>query len=543
MSTPIKRPKSSLLNSTAMPVLGLLALAAAPSAHAISLYDGSQYGNNLEVNLATTFSYTGIARTQSPSARLTGLNSLNGDDGDLNFAHGVVSNLFEVLPILDIRDGDFGFHFSGDAYLNPSYLGTNQNHSPATENPISIGKTDDFTSATRNVEGENAQVLDAFAYGAVHFGNDQAFILKVGRQTLLWGQSLFLSNNGIAAGMTAFDVITADNDPTAQTQQLILPTGQIVATYQPNEILTLQGYYQFEWEPDELEGVGSYFSTTDILDKGGQRLLFAPYYGVGRTKDIRPPINNGQFGASVQLTLGNYDVGFYGLRYDSKSPTVYLASPYAQSYSVVYPRDIYIEGAALSTTVGAANIAGEISSRQHMNLTTGANFSATGNANSSPAYPVGDTIAGQVSAIYVSSGIPLDPGGVTVDGEIGFNHVVKVTANGLAISSPLTGSLKRSSTAVNMEAVATPTYYNPIPNLTLGFPIGLSYNLYGRSEVDPTENHGTGSISFGVTATYETVWIASATFDDHLGAPNPLLSGEPSVADRNYVLVNLQRSF
>jgi len=246
MSTAIKKSKSTLLTSTSAAAIllgGVAVLGAPPAAHAVSLYDGSQYGNSLEINLATTFSYTGIARTGSPSARLTG--NLNGNDGDLNFAHGLVSNLFEVLPILDIRDGDFGAHFSGDAYLNPDYLMGNENHSPGTNNPISIGKDSDFTSATRNVEGENAQVLDAFAYGAVHFGNDQAFILKVGRQTLLWGQSLFLANNGIAAGMAPFDVITSDNNPTAQTQQLILPTGQVVATYQPNELLTLQGYYQF----------------------------------------------------------------------------------------------------------------------------------------------------------------------------------------------------------------------------------------------------------------------------------------------------------
>ncbi len=553
--------KAGLLNSTSSDAmirpsrisrplsnaLGLLAgigMAIAPdAARAFSLYDGSQYGNNVEVHLDTTFSYTGIVRTQNPSVRLTGVSNLNGNDGDLNFAHGMVSNLFEVTPVLDIRDGDFGAHFSGDAYLNPNYLMGNQNNSPSTNNSISIAKNTDFTSATRNVEGENAELLDAFVYGAKHFGNDQVIILKVGRQTLLWGQSLFLSNNGIAGGMTAFDVVTADNNPTAQTQQLILPAGQVVATYQPNQVVTLQGYYQFEWQPDKLEAVGSYFSTTDILDKGGQRLLFAPDFGVRRTKDVRPPINNGQFGASLQLTLGNYDLGFYGLRYDSKSPTVYLASPYAQSYSVVYPRDIYIEGVALSTTVGATNIAGELSSRQHMNLATGANFSATGNVNSAPAFPVGDTIAGQVSAIYVSPGIPLDPGGVTVDGEIGFNHVVKVTANDAAITSPATGGLRRSSTAADMEVVASPTYYNPIPNMTLSFPIGLTYNLYGRSEVDPTENHGTGSISVGVSVVYKTVWIASVTFDDHLGAANPLLSGEPSVADRNYVLLNLQRSF
>jgi hypothetical protein len=536
--------KGRMITAAVAGMAGALLAALPQGASAMNLYDGLSVGNNLEINLDTTIAYTGIVRTNNPSARLIGPANINGDDGDRNFAHGLVSNEFEVTPILDIRDGDFGAHFSGDAYINTSYLGTNQNSSPYTNNPISIAKNNDFTSATRNVEGLNAQVLDAFVYGTKHFGadDDQAATLKVGRQTLLWGQSLFLSNNGIAGGMAPFDVITADNNPNAETQQLILPVGQVVATYQPNQTLTLQGYYQFEWEPDLLEGAGSYFNSADILDKGGQRLLFAPGYGIPRDKNITPPINNGQFGASVQLTLGNYDIGFYGLRYDSKAPTVYLAQNFS-SYRLVYPRDIWIEGTSLSTTVGPANVAGEISFRQHAPLVTGANPTATNNANSNPAYPVGDTWAGQVSAIYVSPGIPLDPGGVTFTGEIGFNHLLKVTANPGALNGPLNGALSRSSTAADMEVVATPNYYSVLPNLNLGFPIGLTYNLYGRSAIDATENHGTGSFNAGITATYKVTWIASLTFVDHIGAANPLLAGESSIADRNYLMLNLQHSF
>ena len=543
----VKKLKAEYLTSTAQFRAAYLLAGAAgllgsipTAAYAFNVYDGSMSGNNLEINLDTTVSYTGIVRTNNPSKRLTGADNINGSEGDIDFAHGLVSNEFEVLPILDITDGAYGAHFSGEAYVNTSYLGTNQNDQPDTLNPISVAKNDDFTSATRNVEGLNARVLDAFVYGTQHFGADdsQAVTLKVGRQTLLWGQSLFLANNGIAAGMAPFDVITSDNNPNAQTQQKIEPVGQVVLTYQ-HSILTLQGYYQFEWQHDYLEGVGAYFSSTDILDKGGQRLLFFPGFGALRSKDLSPENNNGQFGASAQLALGNYDVGFYGLRYDSKSPTVYLNEG-TLTYNLVYPRDIWIEGASVSTTVGPANVAGEISSRQHMNLVDALGFitpETPANANANPLYPVGDTLAGQVSAIYVSPGIPLDPGGVTVDGEVGFNHVLKVTANQALISAG------RSATAANMEVVATPNYYDVLPNLTLGFPVGLTYNFYGRSMVDSTENHGTGSINFGVTATYKVTWIASFTFNDYLGAPNPGLAGESAIADRNYVLLNLQHSF
>lgn len=567
MSKNRPKQKTALLNSTSVRfgavsgkitaslVAGALtgfAVALAPDvAQAFNLYNGAMSGNNLEINLDTTISYTNIFRTNNPSSRLTGLDNANGSEGDIDFSHGLVSNEFEILPILDIKDGQYGAHFSGEAYVNTVYLGTNQNDQPDTLNPISVGKNNDFTSATRNVEGLNARVLDAFVYGSHHFGDEgqQTFTLKVGRQTLLWGQSLFLANNGIAAGMAPFDVITSDNNPNSQTQQKIEPVGQVVATYQPNEVLTLQGYYQFEWAHDYFEGVGGYFNSSDILDKGGQRLIFypggsfgpgSPIVGALRTKDLSPENNNGQFGASAQLTLGNYDIGFFGLRYDSKAPVVYL-NPVAFTYKLVYPRDIYIEGTSVSTTLGPANVAGELSFRQHMNLTGGLGVSLPnnpGNANSDPLYPVGDTMAAQVSAIYLSAGIPLDPGGVTADGEVGFNHVLKVTANQGSIDAG------RSATAADMQFVLTPNYYDVIlPSLQLGFPVGVGYNFYGRSMIDSTENHGTGFVNFGVTATYRVTWVASLTFNDYIGAANPTLAGESSVADRNYVMFNVQHSF
>jgi len=530
------------------------------AAQATSLYDGSAVGNGLEITLDTTLSYTGIVRTNNPSARLTAssggpadIGNANGSEGDINFAHGLVSDEFEITPVLDIKDGNYGAHFSGDAYLNTSYLGTNQNNQPGTLNPISVAKNTDFTSATRNVEGLNAQVLDAFAYGTQYFGADQSqsITLKAGRQTLLWGQSLFLSNNGIAAGMAPFDIQTADNNPDAQTQQIILPTGQVVLTYQPNSVLTLQGYYQFEWEHDYLEGVGAYFSSADLLDKGGESLILAQIPGFGyiralRTKDLSPPVNNGEFGASAQLSLGNYDLGFFGIRYDSKSPTVYINES-TFTYNLVYPRDIWIEATSLSTTVGAVNVAGEVSFRQHMPLVDALGIQLpnnTGNANSDPLYPVGDTWAGQVSALYLSPAIPFDPGGVQVQGEVGFNHLLKVTRNAQGFG-PGESQLSqgRTSTAADMQGEIEPTYYDFYPNLEVQFPIGLAYNVLGRSAIDPTENHGTGSVNFGVTATYKVRWIASLTFNDEIGAANPNLSGEPSVADRNYVLFNLQHTF
>jgi hypothetical protein len=522
-------------------VAGAALLASSAPARAFNLYQGNYAGNDLAINLDTTLEYSNTFRVNSPSKVF--LNALNSDDGDRDFQHGLVDNTIDALPVFDLKWGDYGVHVSGEAYLDTVYLQKNQNNSALSFNPISTNSNRDFTSATRNINGENATLLDAFAYGSQYFGADQGqeVTFKLGRQTLIWGQSLFFAGNGIAAGQAPLDIIKAESLPNAEAQQIFLPVGQAVLTYQPNPVVTIQGYYQFEWEHDTFQGVGAYFSSSDVLDKGGQRLLYAPEFGATRIKDIDPPHQNGQFGLSAQFTLGNYDLGLYGLRFDAKAPELYLAnfSPAIGaplSYYLVYPRDIQIFGGALSTTVGDVNVAGEISGRRNMPLDSGAAFVPTypGPANGGALYAKGSTGAAQASFIYVSPGIPGDPGGVTLDGEVAFNHVFSVDS-GRAELTP-----GRQATAGGAEIVATPAYFEVFPNTELELPIGLTYDFLGRSEVDQTMNHGTGSFSLGVTAVYRTTWTAGVTYHDYFGKADTTLN---PLADRGYVSFNVEHTF
>jgi hypothetical protein len=550
------RPLGALVLLTAA---ALMTAALPRNAAAETLYNGSSDGNDLEINLDTTVEYSAFYRVNDPSAILTSGSYAgagpNFGDGDSNFRHGLVSNEFEAVPVFDLKYGNFGAHVSGQFYLNTVYLQQNQNNAPAALNAWTPARTTDFTSATRNVNGENALLLDAFAYGSRNFGADgnQTLTVKLGRQTLLWGQSLFFTNNGIAAGQAPINILTADSTPNVQAQQVFLPVGQAVVTYQPNQILTLQAYYQFEWEHDLFEGAGAYFSNADFQDKGGQRIIFGhvpfgPDVYLYRIKGNTPPIQNGQFGASVQATLGNYDVGVYALRYDAKAPEVefnLVPRPTggpginAGSYWLVYPRDIQIYGASVSTTIGAVNVAGEVSGRRNMPLVgLGINYSPSypGGANNNTAYATGSTMAAQVSAIYVSPGLPLDPGGVTMVGEFAMNHVLAYDKANKAALTP-----GRDSSAGAFQFVITPTYFlNILQNLELQFPIGMEYGLFGRSQIDQNMNHGTGSVNVGITATYLTTWTAGLTYNDYLGAPNPAFN---DLADRGYVSFNIEHTF
>jgi hypothetical protein len=549
--------RGKLLATVARPAAGLhlaaagaLLLGAPHAANALSLYDGSQYGNNLEINLTTTVSYTGDLRVNNPSAILK-----SSEDGDANFQHGIVGNLFEAVPVLDIRDGDYGAHFSGQLYLNTPYLGTNQNDLSPFSSAIFTAKQTDFTSATRNVDGENAQLLDAFVFAQHTFADDQTLQLKVGRSVLFWGQSLFFSGDAISGGQAPTNIVSAQNLVNPEAQQIFMPVGQAIVTYQPRPGTTIQGYYQFEWEHDYFQGEGAFFNGSNILDKGASFLTLANtgsnMIGLTRTKDIDPEHQNGQFGISLQQQVSTWDLGVYVLRFDAKTPEVGIAPSASAPTSIpgatrtalsngtfmaVYPRDIWIQGASFSTNVGAANVAGELSFREHQPLVTNGAFIVMPgqNANNNPGYPVGTTWNAQLSTIYTSPGIPLDPGGVTIEGEIILNHLLSVTQNRALLA---TGG---QATAGAFDVEVTPTYNNVLPNLEVTFPTSITYDYLGRSYVDSSLYHGTGTFTTGVTATYKVNWIASLSYQDFLGKPDVVHN---DLADRGFVSLNLQHTF
>lgn len=533
-------------------VVGGAQLLSVVPAKALNLYDGSNAGNNLEINLTTTLSYTGALRVNSPSAVLK-----PAEDGDANFQHGIVGNLLEAVPVLDIRDGDYGAHFSGQFYVNASYLGTNQNDLTPYSSAIYTAKQTDFTSATRNVDGLNAQALDAFVFAQHTFADDQTVQMKLGRSVLFWGQSLFFPTNGISGGQAPINVISAQNLINPQAQQVFMPVGQAILTYQPRPGTTIQGYYQFEWRSDYFQGEGAYFNGNNILDRGAGYLTLANLgsatVGLTRTKDLTPPANNGQFGISLQQQVGAWDLGLYVLRFDAKAPEVGIApnpaaigpipgaTPTALSagtYTVVYPRDIWLQGTSFSTNVGAANVAGELSFREHQPLVSnngGVFIIMPGqNANGNPGYPVGTTWDAQLSAIYVTPAVPLDPGGITIDGEIILNHLISVTQNRQLLA---TGG---QATAGAFDIQVTPTYNNVLPNLQITFPTSLTYDYLGRSVVDSTLYHGNGVFTTGITATYKVSWIASLSYQDYFGKPDV---SHNALADRGFVSLNLQHTF
>lgn len=479
----------------------------------------------------------------------------NADDGDRNFAPGLISNRFDLLSELDLSNGPFGVEVSAAAWYDTAYHGTNSNDSAATFNPFTVPHNR-FTHAVEILHGEDADLLNAFAYGGFDL-DDVPVSFRVGRHTLLWGESLFFANNGIAAGQAPIDAIKAASEPEAEAKELFLPVGQVSATIQPRSWLSLSLYDQFEWRRTRLPGSGSYFSDADFLDAGGERLIVAPNKFLYRTPDVVPPAS-GQYGAAMHVTLDDVDYGFYALRFNAKEPEIFIfttppAGDNVGDYWLVFPAGIQAYGASFSTYVSDSTLAGEISVRRNMPLVSqslfslpGGNGGGYGGATFAPApgvhelvnkistvtsYATGDTLQGQLSSVST-----LSPGALwdsaDFSAELAANDLLGVTGGVAQLAQG------RNRLAAATRAVLEPRYFQVLPALDISVPIGLGYDLIGRSSDNSSMNYGAGDFELGLTATWRTVWEGSITFTHFFGPADRQPFG-----DRDFVSISIQRTF
>jgi hypothetical protein len=533
----------------------VLALAAPAGAADLGQLDG------FDVQWDTTVRETMGFRTDGANASL--LANINGDDGDRAFAPGLISARTDLFTEVTAARGDLGFDVSAQGWYDPVYQQSNANRSPATFNPAGVPNTQ-FPADVRTLMGENAELLNAYAKDRFAIG-DVPVSLRLGRQTLLWGESLFFANNGIAAGQAPVDEIKALSAPLAEARELYLPVAQAVLRVELQPGLALEAYDQFEWRRDRLPGVTSYFSTTDILDVGGDRLLLPDGAALWRGADTVPH-GIGQFGVALRGSGGDADFGLYALRYDSKAPEPVFDGAAGQ-YHLVFPSGIDVLGASASSYLGDSNVAAEISVRQHMPLVTGMSglsggggggggyasvYSAIRMATNASAllppfpqpavgarydpgqaggYATGTTGHGQASIVS-----QLPPSrwweGATLQGEVAANDLLDVTS-GRADVQP-----GRTHIAASVQVVFTPSYYQVLPGLDLNLPLGFEYTPIGRSSIDASQNAGAGDISIGVSATYRTVWQADLQATRFVGG-----AGAQKLADRSFVTVSVTRSF
>lgn len=523
----LRRTSLKAQGPISMAIAAAIAAGVAPTVQAFEIDTGTE----AQVRWDNTIKYSAARRVTTPSSVL--LANINGDDGNRNFDTGFISNRLDLLSELDVTYKNMGMRVSGAAWYDALYNRSNVNNSPATVNPFSVPVTE-FPDATRKLHGKQAEILDAFVFGNGHIGGMPASV-RAGKHTLLWGESLLLATNGISYAQAPLDLIKAQSVPGTQAKELFMPVGQISGQLRPNTALSLAAYYQYDWRKSRLPAAGSYLSSADILDAGGERLLIPSSPGLLRGADLTAR-DSGQWGVSARYRSTELDTefGVYYLRFNERLPQLYLR-PGAGDYVLAYPEDIRMFGASFSTVVGDSNVAGEIHVRRNMPLASVPLFVPAGTPADNrdrPLYAVGNTVHAQVSVIHVVSSTPWWDSG-TVSAEVGALYRTGITRNAENID-PAT-----ERGAWGLSLIFTPSYFQVLPNLDLSVPLSLSYNVKGKSPVASAfSGDKAGTLSIGVNAEYERTWNANIRYVVYFGgtAVQPL-------SDRDFISLSIQRTF
>lgn len=254
---------------------------------------------------------------RGPGGRETGINS---DNGNLNFDQWDFTDAI-VRATVDVQASwkNYGLFVRPTAYYNQVYANNNLR----------------FRDLSHDGQGQldyAVDVLDAFVYANYDIGGHYTSI-RVGKQVLNWGESLF-----IQGGINQFQAldVTAIRTPGSELKDALTPMPMVYVSFAATDLLTLEAFWQFDYTNTEVDPAGSFFSTNDIVGKGSlPALLNASIDNPDLFQSAAVPIalqrsaNRGesdfnQFGAAAHYyaeDLGTgTDFGLYFVRYSSRMP-------------------------------------------------------------------------------------------------------------------------------------------------------------------------------------------------------------------------------
>ena len=385
-------------------ILALFGCGAAFSASALN-YDYEGIGFTLDTRLSTSV----VVRASNPSPLIVGIAnggkaySVNADDGDLNYKKGDVTQFTNsITSDLTVTWKNFGLFARGNYLYDPTLADKNffdpADFGPGKQYPQSV--REHKNSDVRRHVGYAGKIYDLYAYGNIDLDDTHTLNLKIGRQTINWGESTLILNG--LNSILAFDANRA-RGPGAELSEIIIPSNNVLASVGLIENLSVEGWYQLRWEHSIADAAGTYFSTNDYVGIGGTAgnidfgragenslagasciglppgVTCVPYGGtVPRSGDRRAP-NDGQFGGALHWfipALHDLDLAFYAANYHSRLPLVSGISASngnvnasTASYFSEFPKNIHLYGVSANTTLpGGFALQGEYSYKPNQPL-------------------------------------------------------------------------------------------------------------------------------------------------------------------------------
>ncbi|SEI04949.1 DUF1302 domain-containing protein [Pseudomonas asplenii] len=323
-----------------------------------------------------------------------------GDDGRLNFKKGeTFSKIVKGIHDLELKYGDTGVFVRGKYWYDFELADGDRQFKDLSDHHRDEG-----------ARSSGIELLDAFVYHNYSIA-DLPGTVRLGKQVVSWGESTFIGNS--INSINPIDV-SAFRRPGAEIKEGLIPVNMLFASQSLTDALTVEGFYQLNWENTVVDNCGTFFAN-DVVQHGcnnnytvGSPAIaplqpLAAAFGQGfevtsegvvvqRSKD-REARDGGQFGIALRWLGDDTEYGLYFMNYHSRTPTVGTTTAgqgtinalgsilpltpaafrtgLAQSimlgrgqYYLEYPEDIRLYGASFSTTLPTGTAwSGEISYR------------------------------------------------------------------------------------------------------------------------------------------------------------------------------------
>jgi len=328
--------------------------------------------------------------------------SYNYDDGTLNYDQGdIYTNVFKWSGDLEMSYRNYGGFFRARAYYDHAIMDQDTEFKQLNED-------------TENAAGRGAELLDAFVWADYDI-NYVPVTFRLGRQVISWGESTF-----IQGGINSVNPVDASafRKPGAELKEGLLPVNMFYTSIGLTGEITLEAFYQLEWDHTRSDPCGTFFSTVDFVADGCGPVILggaSDELAILALRDLEiesgiplanraapvteriedgEPSDSGQYGMAVRWyseALGDTEFGFYYMNIHSRLPYingvitnqdrlgVLTGTPnmevnpdasyntYRPLYQIAYPEDIKIAGISFArSTASGASISGEISYKPDM---------------------------------------------------------------------------------------------------------------------------------------------------------------------------------
>jgi len=551
---------------------------------------GVEFFMDVEGSFSSQISVGSSWRMSEPDEAL--LAPGNNNDGNANFEKGdAFSQIIKGSHDLHLRSGDHGVFIRGKYWHDFALEDTKVAHGHGANGFAENEKLNDkdFNELSKF---SGAALLDAYVYGMYEIGYTPIDI-RLGRQVVSWGESTFIL--GGVNSINPVDV-NAFRRPGAEIKEGLLPVNMAYVNVGLTEFLSMEAFYQLEFQETVIPGCGTYFAFNDYAPEGCNQVVLsgaasdlgALNNGLVLNRDEdgnRLAKDEGQFGIAFRYmseALGDTELGFYAMNIHSRLPVVSgIKSANWQSpsdagglnaaiinnkndtfYYVSYPEDIQLAGLSFSTNVGSVAVSGEVSHKKDVPLqinatqllTAGltgqstspelaADVAATANGSDFDGYRLFDVSQAQFTLLQFFDRF-LGASRYTLIAEAGYTFVhdfdesddaIKFSRAGIFDGAD-EGYVTESSWGYRTRLVGE--YNNVFSGVTLKPTLAFTHDVEGFApQPGGAFREGEQSVGLTLQADYQSMYSASISYVDYMGGDYSLTS------DRDFASVSLSIQF